>query len=51
MEIIANLKMEGGFASKFHKDVIREIAKKVKRKAPIIQTTITEKIREAFETP
>jgi hypothetical protein len=47
MEIVANLKMEGGFASKFHKDVIREIAKKVKRKVPVIQTTIAEKIREA----
>ena len=47
MEIIANLKMEGGFASKFHKDVIREIAKKVNRKVPVIQTSITEKIREA----
>ena len=47
MEIIANLKMEGGFSSKFRKGIAREIVKKVKRKAPIIQTSITEKIREA----
>ena len=47
MEIVANLKMEGGFPSKFRKEIVREIAKKVKRKALIIQTSITEKIREA----
>ena len=47
MEIIANLKMEGGFASKFRKEIVTEITKKVKRKAPIIQTNITEKVKEA----
>ena len=47
MEIVANLKMEGGFPSKFRTEIVREIVKKVKRKAPIIQTNITEKVREA----
>ena len=47
MEIIANIQVEGGFTSKFHNHIVKEISKHVKRKALTMQTTITAETRKA----
>lgn len=45
MDVIATIKLESGFASKFHRDVVREIINRIKREAENIKIAITDKIR------
>jgi hypothetical protein len=47
MDIVANIKMDGNFASDFNANVVKEIFKKVKRESIAIQTSITDQLRKA----
>ena len=47
MDIVANIKMDGNFASDFNANVVKEISKKVKRESIAIQTSITDQLRKA----
>ena len=44
-DVIARIKLESGFSSKFQSNVLREITKKIRRQAPKIKITITDSIR------
>jgi len=46
-DVIAKIQLESGFSSKFKKDVLREVTKKIKNKAPKIKITITDLLRKA----
>ena len=41
-----SIKLEGGFASKFKKNVVEEISKKIRRETPNIKKSITERVRQ-----
>ena len=41
-----SIKLEGGFASKFKKNIVEEITRKIKREAPKIKNTVTDGIRQ-----
>jgi len=43
--VIARIKLESGFSSKFQSNILREVTKKIKRKAPKIQNTIRESLK------
>ena len=45
VDVIATIKLESGFASQFHRDVVREITNRIKREAENIKVAITDKIR------
>ena len=47
MKVNAKIALEGGFPSKFQKNVVREITKKIKSKAERIRVTITDQVRKA----
>ena len=47
MSIPARIGLRSNFSSTFQNNVVREISKNVKRKAPRIKTIITEQIRKA----
>jgi hypothetical protein len=47
MELPARIKLESGFAGEFSKNVIKEIAKRVKGKAQVIKSTITDELRKS----
>ena len=47
MDIVANIKMDGGFASDFNSNIVKEITKKVKRESLAIKTNITDQLRKA----
>ena len=47
MKVNAKIALEGGFPSKFQKNVVREITKKIKSKAETIRVTITDQVRKA----
>ena len=47
MDIVANIKMDGNFASDFNENVVKEISKKVKRESLAIKTNITDQLRKA----
>ena len=44
-DVIARIKLESGFSSKFQSNVLREITKKIRRQAPKMKITITDSIR------
>lgn len=46
MDIVANIKMDGGFASDFNSNIVKEITKKVKRESLAIKTSITDQLRK-----
>ena len=47
MDIVANIKMDGNFASDFNANVVREVSKKVKRESATIKTTVNDQVRKA----
>ena len=47
MDIVANIKMDGNFASDFNANVVKEISKKVKRESVAIKTSVTDQLRKA----
>lgn len=47
MNVIATIKLESGFSSRFQRNVLQEITKKIKRQAPRIKNTITDSLRNA----
>tara|TARA_Y100000310_G_scaffold181163_2_gene181087 strand:+ start:1816 stop:2469 length:654 start_codon:yes stop_codon:yes gene_type:complete len=47
MELFVGVKLESGFAGEFSKNVIKEMAKKIKQKADVIRTTITNDLRKS----
>ena len=40
------IQLEGGFASKFKKNIVEEITKKIRRETPNIKKSITERVRQ-----
>ena len=46
MDIVANIKMDGNFASDFNANIVKEISKKIKRESIAIQTSITDQLRK-----
>ena len=46
MDVIATLQLESGFASQFHKDVVKEITNRLKKEADKIKVTITDQLRQ-----
>ena len=46
-DVIARIKLESGFSSKFQTDVLREITKRIKHTAPRIKEVMTDRIRDA----
>jgi len=47
MDIVANIKIDGNFASDFNANVVKEISKKVKRESVAIKTSVTDQLRKA----
>lgn len=45
MEVIATIKLDSNFSSTFHKNVVAEIAEKIKKESVKIKSTITDKLR------
>ena len=47
VDVVATIKLDSGFASQFHSDVVKEITNKIQQETPKIKTEITDKIRIA----
>jgi len=46
VDVVATLQLESGFASQFHKDVVKEITNRIKKEADKIKVAITDQLRQ-----